>query len=175
MQANIIIKTGDITKEKSCAVVNAANSSLMGGGGVDGAIHRAGGSRILEACRKIRDEQYPDGLPTGKAVATTAGEMPAEYVIHTVGPIYHQCGNNCASLLASCYSNSLELAVKLGCKEIAFPAISTGIYGYPKEKAARIAYKTVKDFLEKRDTMKASFVFHNNEDKEIFLKIIEEK
>ena len=175
MQANIIIKTGDITKEKACAVVNAANSSLMGGGGVDGAIHRAGGSRILKACRKIREEQYPDGLPIGKAVATTAGNMPAEHVIHTVVPIYHQCGENCASLLASCYTNSLELAIELGCKEIAFPAISTGIYGYPKEKAARIAYKTVRDFLEKRDAMKASFVFHNNEDKEIFLKIIEEK
>ena len=97
MQANIIVKTGDITKEKSCAIVNTANSSLLGGGGVDGAIHRAGGPRILEACRKIRDEQYPDGLTTGEAVATIAGEMPAEFVIHTVGPIYHQCGDNCAS------------------------------------------------------------------------------
>ena len=95
----IIIKTGDITKEKVCAIVNAANSSLMGGGGVDGAIHRAGGTQILEACRKIRKEQYPDGLPTGEAVATTAGNLPAKYVIHTVGPVYNQCGNNCTLLL----------------------------------------------------------------------------
>lgn len=171
----IIIKTGDITKENVCVIVNAANSSLMGGGGVDGAIHRAGGTQILEACRKIRKEQYPDGLSTGEAVATTAGNLPAKYVIHTVGPIYHLCADNCALLLASCYTNSLKIAVKLGCNDIAFPAISTGIYGYPKEKAAHIAYKAVKDFLEKRDVIKATFVFHNNEDKEIFLKTIQEK
>ncbi len=171
----IIIKTGDITKENVCAIVNAANSSLMGGGGVDGAIHRAGGSQILEACRKIRKEQYPDGLPTGEAVATPSGNLPVKYVIHTVGPVYRQCGDNCALLLASCYINALKIAIELGCNDISFPAISTGIYGYPKEKAARIAYATVKDFLEKRDDMKASFIFHNNEDKEIFLKTIQEK
>jgi len=171
----IIIKTGDITKENVCAIVNAANSSLMGGGGVDGAIHRAGGAQILEDCRKIRKEKYLDGLPTGEAVATTAGNLSVKYVIHTVGPIYHQCGNNCALLLASCYINALKIAVKLGCRDIAFPAISTGIYGYPKAEAARIAYETVKDFLEERDDMEASFVFHNNEDKEIFLKTIQEK
>ena len=175
MMDKIIIKTGDITKENVCVIVNAANSSLMGGGGVDGAIHRAGGPRILEACRKIRKEQYPDGLSTGEAVATTAGNLPAKYVIHTVGPIYHQCGDNCALLLASCYTNTLKIAVELGCKDIAFPAISTGIYGYPKEKAARIAYETVKDFLEERDDMEASFVFHNNEAKEIFVKTIQGK
>ena len=171
----IIIKTGDITKENVCAIVNAANSSLMGGGGVDGAIHRAGGAQILEACRKIRQEQYLNGLPTGEAVATTAGNLPAKYVIHTAGPVYHLCGESCALLLASCYINALKIAVELGCKEIAFPAISTGIYGYPKEKAACIAYETVKDFLEERATMEVSFVFHNNEDKEIFLKSIQEK
>ena len=175
MHESIIIKTGDITKENVCAIVNAANSSLMGGGGVDGAIHRAGGTQILEACRKIRKEQYPDGLSTGEAVATTAGNLPAKYVIHTVGPIYHQCGESCADLLASCYTNTLKIAVELGCKDIAFPAISTGIYGYPKAKAAHIAYKAVKDFLEERDDMKASFVFHNNEDKEIFVKTIQGK
>ena len=169
----IIIKTGDITKETVCAIVNAANSSLMGGGGVDGAIHRAGGTQILEACRKIRKEQYPDGLPTGEAVATMAGNLPAKYVIHMVGPIYHQCGDNCALLLASCYTNALKIAIELGCKDIAFPAISTGIYGYPKEEAAHIAYETVKDLLKERDDMKVSFVFHNNEDKEIFLKTIQ--
>ncbi len=172
MHPNIIVKTGDITQEKACAIVNAANSSLMGGGGVDGAIHRAGGSRILEACRKIRDKQYSNGLPVGRAVATTAGEMPAEYVIHTVGPIYHQCGENCASLLASCYTNSLKLAVELGCKEIAFPAISTGIYGYPKEEAAHIAYEAVEHFLNGGNEIEVRFVFHNADDKEIFEKKI---
>ncbi len=173
MMDKIIIKTGDITKENVCAIVNAANSSLMGGGGVDGAIHRAGGSQILEACRKIRKEQYPDGLPTGEAVATTAGNLPAKYVIHTVGPIYHLCGNNCAEELASCYSRSLNVAVELGCKDIAFPAISTGIYGYPKEKAAFVAYETVKYFLEDKNDIKVNFIFHNNEDKDIFVKTIQ--
>ena len=175
MMDRITIKTGDITKENVCVIVNAANSSLMGGGGVDGAIHRAGGAQILEACRKIRKEQYPDGLPTGEAVATTAGNLPAKYVIHTVGPIYHQCGNNCALLLASCYTNALKTAVELGCKDVAFPAISTGIYGYPKEEAASIAYETVKSFVEAGYDMEVCFVFHNNEDKEIFLKTIQEK
>ena len=172
MNNNIIIKTGDITKENVCAIVNAANSSLMGGGGVDGAIHRAGGPAILEECKKIRQEQYPNGLPTGEAVATTGGNLPARYVIHTVGPVYHSCGDHCASLLASCYENSLKLAVKLGCKDIAFPAISTGIYGYPKEEAAQIAYESVKDFLDDEHDIKISFVFHNHENKEIFEKAI---
>ena len=170
----IIIKTGDITRENVCAIVNAANSSLMGGGGVDGAIHRAGGSQILEACRKIRNEQYADGLPTGEAVATPAGNLPAKYVIHTVGPVYHLCGDDCALLLASCYTNALTVAVELGCKDIAFPAISTGIYGYPKEEAAQVAYETVKSFLEERDDMEVSFVFHNDEDKGIFERAIQE-
>lgn len=171
----IIIKIGDITKENVCAIVNAANSSLMGGGGVDGAIHRAGGIQILEACKKIRKEEYLNGLPTGEAVATPAGNLPAKYIIHTVGPIYHQCGDSCALLLASCYTNALKIAVELGCRDIAFPAISTGIYDYPKEEAAHIAYETVKDFLEEIDTMEVSFVFHNNEDKEVFLKTIQSK
>ena len=169
----IIIKTGDITKEKVCAIVNAANSSLMGGGGVDGAIHRAGGSEILEACKKIRQEKYPDGLPTGKSVATNAGNLPSSYVIHTVGPIYHQCGDQCAKLLASCYRESLNLADDLGCKDIAFPAISTGIYAYPKDKAAAIAYEEVKYFLERKENMKVHFVLHNDEDRELFIKMIE--
>ncbi len=171
----IIIKTGDITKEKVCAIVNAANSSLMGGGGVDGAIHRAGGTEILEACKKIRKERYPDGLPTGEAVATNAGNLSAKYVIHTVGPIYHQCGESCAELLASCYINALKLAFELGCKDIAFPAISTGIYGYPKEKAAHIAYNAVNDFLEEGNDMEVSFVFHKDKDKDFFIKTIQGK
>ena len=171
----IIIKTGDITKEKVCAIVNAANSSLLGGGGVDGAIHRAGGSEILESCKKIRQDQYPDGLPTGEAVATSAGNLPARYVIHTVGPIYHQCGKSCGTLLASCYMNALSVAEEIGCKDIAFPAISTGIYGYPKESAACIAYGVVKDFLEGNNSMKVTFIFHNSQDESLFVKTIEEK
>lgn len=172
MMESIIIKTGDITQEKVCAIVNAANSSLLGGGGVDGAIHRAGGSEILEACKKVRQEQYPDGLPTGEAVATSGGNLPANYVIHTVGPVYHQCGERCAELLASCYKNALNVAVELGCKDIAFPAISTGIYGYPKEKAASIAYNTAKNFLDEKSGMKVTFIFHNSEDKALFLKTV---
>jgi len=168
MYSNIIIKTGDITKEPVCAIVNAANSSLMGGGGVDGAIHRAGGSQILEECKKIRQERYPDGLPTGEAVATSAGRMPSKYVIHTVGPIYGQCADRCETLLRSSYRNSLELAAKLKCKDIAFPAISTGVYGYPKEKAAGIAYQTAVDFLKNHPDMRVYFLFHNDRDREIF-------
>lgn len=168
----IRIKTGDITQENVCAIVNAANSSLLGGGGVDGAIHKEGGSEILEACKKIRKEQYPDGLPTGAAVATSAGNLPAKYVIHTVGPIYHQCGERCAELLRSCYVNALQIAVDIGCKDIAFPAISTGIYGYPKEQAASIAYNMAKDFLEEKSGIKITFVFHNSEDKALFLKTV---
>jgi len=170
MNNNIIIKTGDITKENVCAIVHAANSSLLGGGGVDGAIHRAGGPAILEACRKIRKIEYPKGLPTGEAVATTAGDLPAQYVIHTVGPVYGQCGERCAVLLASCYTNALRIAVELQCKDIAFPAISTGIYSYPKEEAARIAYDAVKRFLEEGNDLKIYFVFHNSKDREIFEK-----
>jgi len=168
MYPHIYIKTGDITKEKVCAIVNAANSSLMGGGGVDGAIHRAGGPTILEACKQIRSEQYAHGLPTGGAVATTAGHMPSSYVIHTVGPIYPGCKSECERLLSTCYTNSLQTAVGLGCKEIAFPAISTGIYGYPKDEAARIAYLAVKGFLEAGNTINVFFVLHNEADRKIF-------
>ena len=172
MHPEITIKTGDITQERVCAIVNAANPSLMGGGGVDGAIHRAGGPRILEECRKIREERYPEGLPVGEAVASSAGNMPSRYVIHAVGPVYHQCGDDCSQLLASCYTQALKIAVELGCKDIAFPAISTGIYGYPKEEAAKIAYETVEKFLEKEHDLKVYFVFHGSMDKEIFQKAI---
>lgn len=175
MMDNILLKTGDITKEKVCAIVNAANSSLLGGGGVDGAIHRAGGPEILEACKKIRKEEYPHGLPTGECVVTNGGNLEAMYVIHTVGPIYNQCREKCAFLLASCYTNALNMAVELGCKNIAFPAISTGIYGYPKDEAAQIAYNVVKNYLKGKDEMEVHLVFHNNEDKELFMKTIQEK
>ena len=166
----IEIKTGDITQEHVCAIVNAANSSCMGGGGVDGAIHRAGGSEILEECREIRQTRYPDGLPTGRAVATTAGRMPAKYVIHTVGPIWGRCGSEerCDSLLAAAYRNSLQEALRLGCDSVAFPAISTGIYGFPADRAARIAYAVVEEFLQEHPQMKVIFIFHSDEARQIF-------
>lgn len=134
-----------------------------------GRCHTQGrGPAILEACRKIRQEEYPGGLPTGEAVATTGGRRPATYVIHTVGPVYRSCGNRCASLLAASYENSLRQAVELGCRDIAFPAISTGIYGCPKEEAARIAYESVKRFLDKGCDLKVHFIFHSQEDRERF-------
>jgi O-acetyl-ADP-ribose deacetylase (regulator of RNase III) len=141
-----IIK-GDITKLKVDAIVNAANSSLMGGGGVDGAIHRAGGKVILEECKKIVEKQ--GRCETGNAVITTAGNMPSKFVIHTVGPVWHGGKYNEAEKLASCYRKSLELAEENNCRTIAFPNISTGIYGYPKEAAARIALSTVVDYLSR--------------------------
>ena len=166
----IHIKTGDITEEKSCAIVNAANSSCLGGGGVDGAIHRAGGAKILEACREIRRTRYPDGLPTGKAVATTAGNLPAEYVIHTVGPIWGRCGSEaaCDRFLADAYRHSLEEARKVGCRSVAFPAVSTGIYGFPPDRAARIACETVKEFLREYPEIEVIFVFHTQKSRKIF-------
>ena len=140
----IELTRGDITEQEVDAVVNAANSSLMGGGGVDGAIHRRGGPAIMEACRRIRRERYPDGLPTGKAVATTAGLLPATWVIHTVGPVFSRSEDR-SRLLAACHSNSLRVGVELGAKTMAFPAISTGVYGYPPELAAPVALASVRD------------------------------
>lgn len=144
MQAEVV--KGDITKIKVDAVVNAANSSLLGGGGVDGAIHRAGGPAILEECRKIVAKQ--GGCKTGEAVITTAGNLPAKAVIHTVGPVWNGGHQNERALLASCYKSSLRLAVEGRCKTIAFPAISTGVYRFPKEEAAKIAVQAVNDFLQ---------------------------
>jgi O-acetyl-ADP-ribose deacetylase (regulator of RNase III) len=135
---------GDITAQAVDAIVNAANGSLMGGGGVDGAIHRRGGPAILEACREIRRTSYPDGLPTGDAVATTAGHLPATWVIHTVGPVYGS-GPNAAELLARCHVSSLRVADEVGARTVSFPAISTGVYGYPLDEAATIAIGTVRD------------------------------
>ena len=171
MSSTIIIKTADITQEGVDAIVNAANASLLGGGGVDGAIHRAGGSEILKACQEIRHDDYPDGLPTGQAVATTAGNMPAKCVIHTVGPIYAHCQGDCQMLLENCYKNSLALALNHSCKSIAFPAISTGIYGYPKKEAAHIAYNTVKEFLDEGHQMEVRFIFHSDEGAKLFKEV----
>jgi O-acetyl-ADP-ribose deacetylase (regulator of RNase III) len=139
----IEIVQGDITAQSVDAIVNAANSSLLGGWGVDGAIHRVGGPEILAACRRLRDERYPDGLPTGEAVATTAGQLPARWVIHTVGPIWSLSVDQ-TDLLADCYRNSLAVATELGARSIAFPAISAGAYGWPLESAAEIAVTTVR-------------------------------
>src|SRR4249919_2604100 len=138
----IALGLGDITAQQADAVVNAANSSLLGGGGVDGAIHRRGGPMILAACRELRASRYPDGLPAGQAVATTAGELPARWVIHTVGPVYSSTADRSA-VLASCYAESLRVADELGARTVAFPAVSAGIYGWPHEDAARIAVETV--------------------------------
>ena len=133
----------DITEQHVDAVVNAANSSLLGGGGVDGAIHRRGGPEILAECKQIRATRYPDGLPTGQAVATTAGRLPARWVIHTVGPVWSERDDRSA-LLESCYRESLRVADELGAASVAFPAVSAGVYGWPMDDAARIAVETVR-------------------------------
>ena len=140
---SFVLVRGDITEQEVDAVVNAANYSLMGGGGVDGAIHRKGGPAILEACKRIRAERYPEGLPTGRAVATTAGNLPARWVIHTVGPVYAKREDR-SGLLASCHVESLRVADELGARTIAFPAISTGVYGYPVAEAASVAVEAVR-------------------------------
>jgi O-acetyl-ADP-ribose deacetylase (regulator of RNase III) len=145
MKQRIELVKGDITKMETDAIVNAANSSLMGGGGVDGAIHRAGGPAILEDCRKIIARQ--GSCRTGEAVITTGGLLPAKYVIHTVGPVWNGGKKNEAEKLAACYANSLALALENNISTIAFPNISTGIYGYPKNEAAQIAVRTVNEFL----------------------------
>lgn len=140
----ITLVLGDITEQQVDAIVNAANSSLMGGGGVDGAIHRRGGPEILAACRELRAKRYERGLPTGQAVATTAGRLRARWVIHTAGPVYSPSEDRSA-LLASCYRESLRVAAELGARTVAFPAISAGIYGWPGDDAARIAVRTVRE------------------------------
>ncbi|WP_338702048.1 O-acetyl-ADP-ribose deacetylase [Streptomyces sp. Q6] len=138
-----VLVQGDITEQRADAIVNAANSSLLGGGGVDGAIHRRGGPEILAACRKLRASHYGKGLATGRAVATTAGRLPAHHVIHTVGPRWSATEDR-SELLASCYRESLRVADELGARTVAFPAISTGIYGWPLDDGARIAVETVR-------------------------------
>jgi O-acetyl-ADP-ribose deacetylase (regulator of RNase III) len=138
----ITLKIGDITRERADAIVNAANSSLLGGGGVDGAIHRRGGPAILAECRELRESGFPEGLPAGQAVATTAGDLAARWVIHTVGPVY-SASDDRSALLASCYERSLAVADELGAATVAFPAVSAGIYGWPHADAARIALTTV--------------------------------
>ncbi len=141
--AEITIVKGDLTTQQVEAVVNAANSSLLGGGGVDGAVHRRGGPEILEECRRLRARRLPDGLPTGQAVATAAGRLAARWVIHTVGPVY-TANQDRSALLASCHTESLRVADELGATTVAFPAISCGIYGYPLDLAAPVALAAVR-------------------------------
>jgi O-acetyl-ADP-ribose deacetylase (regulator of RNase III) len=162
---------GDITKQDVDAIVNAANSSLMGGAGVDGAIHRVGGPDIIDACREIRRTTHPEGLPTGEAVITTAGELPARHVIHTVGPIFGQHRGQEAELLAACYRNSLSLAVQHSLTSIAFPAISTGAYGYPLDEASQVSSAAIAEFLAENLTLQQiRLVFFRSQDAETFLR-----
>ncbi|VVB88610.1 [Protein ADP-ribosylglutamate] hydrolase [uncultured archaeon] len=166
--ARVILVQGDITEQGTHAIVNAANSGLMGGGGVDGAIHRKGGPDILNECKIIR-ESLPDGLPTGDAVVTTGGRLRAEHVIHTVGPIWSGGGTGEPELLARAYRNSLALALKMGFRSISFPSISTGAYGYPIEKASRIALGSVIEFLEKNKGIdEIRFVLHSTHDLRVY-------
>ena len=164
----IVVKRGDITREAVDAVVNAANSSLMGGGGVDGAIHRAGGPEILEQCRRIRQTTHRDGLPTGDAVITTGGRLAARHVIHTVGPVYGRHGGKEAQLLAACYENCIALASRHAIASLAFPAISTGVYGYPIEEAAHVSIEAVMRALRACATVaEVRLVFFSEEQKAV--------
>lgn len=170
LSGRVLVKVGDITVESVDAIVNAANGTLFGGGGVDGAIHRRGGRTILEECRKIRQKKYPDGLPAGEAVATKAGQLPSKYVIHTVGPVWAGGNKEESNTLKSCYTQSLHCASELGLKSIAFPAISTGVYGFPKELAADVSSKAIEDFLKDHDEVKeVRLVFFSGTDASTFL------
>ncbi len=169
LEGRVTTLVGDITRQAVDAIVNAANSTLLGGGGVDGAIHRAGGPEILTACQELRRTRYRDGLPTGEAAVTTAGRLPAKYVIHTVGPIYGMHGGKEAALLASCYARSIALAEEHALASIAFPAISTGVYGYPREEAAPVASRAVAAALREAPRVReVRFVFYSAEDHAIF-------
>lgn len=171
MYPRIELCKGDITQLKVDAIVNAANSSLLGGGGVDGAIHRAGGKAVLDQCIQIRDKQ--GGCAVGEAVITTAGTMPAKYVIHTVGPVWSKSNTGASALLCNAYRNSLQLAAENNVKTIAFPNISTGIYGFPKNEAAEIAVSTVKDFLsEDQKIDQVIFVCFEEENYELYEKLL---
>jgi O-acetyl-ADP-ribose deacetylase (regulator of RNase III) len=165
------VKVGDITIENVDAIVNAANSTLLGGGGVDGAIHDAGGKQILDECREIRRVKYPNGLPTGEAVITSGGNLTARFVIHTVGPIFGRNAEKDAELLANCYKNSLALAVENNLTIIAFPSISTGAFGYPKHEAAKISSAAIKEFLAGNKSLEEiRLVFFSETDAQKFIK-----
>lgn len=170
LDGRVVVVVGDITHLDVDAIVNAANSTLLGGGGVDGAIHRAAGPAVLAACQEIRKTQYPQGLPTGEAVITTGGNLPARHVIHTVGPIYGSHDGNEAQLLSACYQNSLALASRHGLSSIAFPAISTGVFGYPQPEAAQVASEIIKSYVLTDDQIReVRLVFLQRSSAEIFL------
>ena len=171
LAGRVLVLLGDITRQDVTAIVNAANSTLMGGGGVDGAIHEAGGPKILEECKQIRKTLYPAGLPTGHAVITTGGNLTARYVIHTVGPIYGRQPEQESDLLAACYQNSLVLAQQHAVTSVAFPSISTGAFGYPKPEAARIASAAIKQFLSADEQIEqVRLVFFQDGDARVFLR-----
>jgi O-acetyl-ADP-ribose deacetylase (regulator of RNase III) len=171
VDGRVRILVGDITQQDADAIVNAANSSLLGGAGVDGAIHRVGGPAIIGACREIRRTTHPDGLPTGEAVITTAGKLQARYVIHTVGPIYGQHRGQESELLAACYQNSLALAAQNNLTSIAFPAISTGAYGYPLDEASQVSSTAIAKFLAEDATLQQiRLVFFRTQDAETFVR-----
>jgi O-acetyl-ADP-ribose deacetylase len=171
LNGRVSILVGDISRQKVDALVNAANSTLMGGGGVDGAIHSAGGPKILEECKEIRRTRFPNGLPTGEAIITTGGNLEARYVIHTVGPIKGRSDGRDAELLAACYRNSLALALEHGIKTIAIPSISTGAYGYPREEAAPVSSEAIKDFLSGDSSLEeVRLVFYASGDADVYLR-----
>ena len=163
------IVQGDITKLHTTAIVNAANSSLLGGGGVDGAIHRAGGPQILEECRHLREKLYPFGLKTGQATTTTGGKLPAKYIIHTVGPVWHGGKQYEAEELSACYQSFLKIASSRQFESVAFPGISTGIYGYPKPEAAAIAMHEVQQWLATHEwPTVVVFVLFDDENRKLY-------
>jgi O-acetyl-ADP-ribose deacetylase len=168
--AKIELTRGDITEQDVDAIVNAANKSLMGGGGVDGAIHRRGGIGLLQACKKVRSTEYPEGLPTGKAVATTGGNLKARWVIHTVGPVYQQSEHPEAEL-RNCHLSSLQVADKIGAKSVAFPAISTGAFGFPVEQAAEVSVRTVQSAATRVEVVR--FVLYDEKTYQVFKRIVE--
>ncbi|MFD1468766.1 O-acetyl-ADP-ribose deacetylase [Hymenobacter caeli] len=169
LAARIRLVQGDITRQPVAAIVNAANSSLLGGGGVDGAIHRAGGPQILEECRHLRERLYPSGLPMGQAVATTGGNLPAKYVIHTAGPVWHGGKQHEAEQLAACYQSCLKIASARQLDSVAFPGISTGIYGYPKAEAAAVAVREVRAFLSQHPVpATVTFVVFDDESRRLY-------
>ncbi|VVB93425.1 [Protein ADP-ribosylglutamate] hydrolase [uncultured archaeon] len=174
-KTKIVLLSGDITEQETEAIVNAANPALMGGGGVDGAIHGKGGPEILRECKTIRQTSWPGGLPTGEAVATTGGRLKAKKVIHTVGPVWKGGDKGEDELLSNAYRNSLALAVKMGLNTISFPSISTGAYGYPVEKASRTALRAVMDFLENNEGIReVRFVLHSSHDLRTYEKALTE-
>lgn len=176
LNGRVYVAIGDITSYSGDAVVNAANPTLYGGGGVDGAIHRAGGSRILKECRKIRETIFPGGVPAGEAVTTTAGDLKCKRVIHTVGPVWYGGFKGEAEILAMAYRNCLLAAKSEELASVAFPSISTGVYGFPKEEAAAIVFRTIQEHLAEHSLPeRVDLVFFSTRDSRIFIAVAEEK